>query len=344
MANEVFWIRVLCNEFDDPRWAAIDQMPEGDCIGLSYIKMMMLAGRSNADGMLLLHDKMPYDLLTLAAVLRRPAPIVQLVLTTLEKFQFIELIDGIISIIDWQKTQATTELNKIAERRAKDAERKRRKRDAQRQLLIAKESAAPSADTSADSLRMSGTIELDLKSEIDTTTHDVVIASLPSEHNNHDMMMLIPVIEHSQRLEEAVCKTLREKGQDYVRSNIHYCMMTHDPGKGTLGGYIHASMSEDYAKNERVKAKAAETSREIAAENRVRQLEHAKIRYHQECATNDKRMKTAMSAFQKLPESQRSLVEKKASDITGAESGVAYEWALVDVIEQIKMEQGQFPS
>lgn len=343
MPNDIFWVRVLCCEFDDPRWAAIDQMPEGDCIGLCYIKMMMLAGRSNADGMLLLHDKMPYDLLTLAAVLRRPAPIVQLVLTTLEKFQLIELIDGIISIIDWQKTQATTELNKIAERRAKDAERKRRKRDAQRQLLIAKESAAPSADTSADSLRMSGTIELDLESEIDTT-HDVVIASLPSEHNNRDMMMLIPVIEHSQRLEEAVCKTLREKGQDYVRSNIHYCMMTHDPGKGTLGGYIHASMSEDYAKNERVKAKAAEISREIAAENRVRQLEHAKIRYHQECATNDKRMKTAMSVFQKLPESQRSLVEKKASDITGAESGVAYEWALVDVIEQIKMEQGQFPS
>ncbi len=51
MNNEVFWVRLFCSEFDDPRWLAIEQMPDADAVQIIYVRMRMLAGRSNADGL-----------------------------------------------------------------------------------------------------------------------------------------------------------------------------------------------------------------------------------------------------------------------------------------------------
>lgn len=161
--NEVFWVRLFCAGFEDPRWLAIEQLPDADAVQIIYVRMVMLAGRSNADGLLLLHESLPYDVVTLAAVLRRSVPIVQFALTTLERFRFIEVVDNIIAVTDWESMQATTELGRLAARREKDRVRKQMERAERRRLLVA------SADMSTDSPRMSGTTEIELDSYKTTT-------------------------------------------------------------------------------------------------------------------------------------------------------------------------------
>ena len=161
--NEVFWVRLFCAGFEDPRWLAIEQLPDADAVQIIYVRMVMLAGRSNADGLLLLHESLPYDVVTLAAVLRRSVPIVQFALTTLEKFRFIEVVDNIIAITDWDLMQATDELARLAARREKDRLRKQMERSERRRLLVA------SVDMSTDSPGMSGTTEIDLNSDKTTT-------------------------------------------------------------------------------------------------------------------------------------------------------------------------------
>lgn len=142
--NEVFWVRLFCAEFDDPRWLAIEQMPDADAVQIIYIRMLMLAGRCNAKGLLLLHESLPYDLATLAAVLRRSVPVVQFALATLEKFRFIEMVDNVIAITEWDRLQATDELAKLAAKRDKDKLRKREERAEKKNILL------PSKDMSAD--------------------------------------------------------------------------------------------------------------------------------------------------------------------------------------------------
>jgi predicted phage replisome organizer len=88
MGTEIFWIRLFCSEFDDPRWLAVEQMPDSDAVQIIYVRMLMLAGRSNANGLLFLHETLPYDFTTLSAVLRRSVPVIQFALMTLERFKF----------------------------------------------------------------------------------------------------------------------------------------------------------------------------------------------------------------------------------------------------------------
>jgi hypothetical protein len=41
--TDVYWIRLLCNTFDDERMAILDSLPESDAVQLIYVKMIVIA-------------------------------------------------------------------------------------------------------------------------------------------------------------------------------------------------------------------------------------------------------------------------------------------------------------
>jgi predicted phage replisome organizer len=266
--NEVFWVRLFCAGFEDPRWLAIEQLPDADAVQIIYVRMVMLAGRSNADGLFLLHESLPYDVVTLAAVLRRSVPIVQFALTTLERFRFIEVVDNIIAVTEWDSMQATDELARLAARREKDKLRKQTERAERRRLLVA------SADMSTDSPRMSWTTEIELDSYKTTTAmirqpgEDVVVCG---EGELKEVLALIPTAERNKRLMAVIGDAVSRFGEAVTMSNIRYALATHDSRKGRLGGLICAAVKHDYARVERESEKA---KKEAAAAARV-QREHA---------------------------------------------------------------------
>ena len=305
--NEVFWVRLFCAGFEDPRWLAIEQLPDADAVQIIYVRMVMLAGRSNAGGLLLLHESLPYDVVTLAAVLRRTVPIVQFALTTLERFRFIEVVDNIIAVTDWDSMQATDELARLAARREKDRLRKQMERSERRKLLLA------SADMSTDSPGLSGTTEIDSNSENTTTAitrqqgEDVVVCG---KGELKEVLAMIPSAERNKRLQAVIGDAVSRFGEAVTLSNIRYALATHDPRKGRLGGLICAAVKHDYA---RVERESENSKKEAAAAARV-QREHAESAKKEHDERERREALAHQAKWLSLPVSDRAELARQARE------------------------------
>lgn len=261
--TDVFWIRVHLAIFDDSRWAVIEQMPESDAIQIIYIRLLMLAGKSNADGLLLLCDEVPYNIESLAAVLRRKRMVVELALSILTKYKFIELLDDTFAVADWDRLQATDVLAKIA---------KQKKDQNQRQSLCRQKKKIELNELSRD--RGVTSLPTDLKTDIDKdTTEDVVNPIYAEIPKIADLMAMIPISAHSPKVKSVVSNAVKVHGEYYALSNISHAIAHHNPNKGTLGGLIIAAFAEDYASGERIKAFELVEAQGRAAEQRQRHEE-----------------------------------------------------------------------
>lgn len=130
---EVKWIKIVTGIFDDEKIRLIEDMPESDTVLVIWFKLLCLAGKTNSSGIVMLSDKIPYTEEMLSTIFRRPLNTVRLALTVFERYGMIEIVDGTITITNWEKHQNETKLESIREynRLAKQEERQRKK-----QLLL----------------------------------------------------------------------------------------------------------------------------------------------------------------------------------------------------------------
>ena len=112
---DVKWIKITTNIFDDEKIKLIDAMPERDGIFVIWIKLLTLAGRINEDGLIYLNDDVPYTDEMLATVFNRPVTVVRLALKVFSDFRMITIDDSTIEIINWEKHQNISGLDKIRE-------------------------------------------------------------------------------------------------------------------------------------------------------------------------------------------------------------------------------------
>ena len=112
---DVKWIKITTDVFDDEKILLIESLPEADSIIVIWFKLLCLAGKQNNSGVFLMGDKIAYTDKMLATIFRRKESTVQLALQTFEQFGMIELIDGVITIPNWEKHQSIDKLDKIKE-------------------------------------------------------------------------------------------------------------------------------------------------------------------------------------------------------------------------------------
>ena len=114
--NEVKWIKIVTDIFDDDKVKLIEAMPDGDTIIVIWFKLLCLAGKQNYHGLLLISDKLAYTDEMLSIVFRRPINTVRLALDAFEGFGMIQRTDiGAISITNWEKHQNADALDRIRE-------------------------------------------------------------------------------------------------------------------------------------------------------------------------------------------------------------------------------------
>lgn len=128
---ELKWIKITTDIFDDEKISLIEQMPEGDTIIVIWFKLLALAGKKNDSGLIYISKDIPYTEDTLPVILRRKKQIVTLALQILEKLKMIEIIDDIITILNWEKYQNTDKIDKIREQ---NRVRQQKYRDKQRKI------------------------------------------------------------------------------------------------------------------------------------------------------------------------------------------------------------------
>ena len=125
--SEVKWIKIATTIFDDEKILLIESMPDADALIVIWLKLLVLAGKANKDGLLLMGDTMPYTDEMLASIFRRPLNTVRLALSTFEKFGMVEIINDVIAIPNWEKHQNLDGLEKIREQTRQRVARHRAK-------------------------------------------------------------------------------------------------------------------------------------------------------------------------------------------------------------------------
>lgn len=113
---EISWIKLKTTMFDDEKIRLIQAVPESDAILVIWIRLLVLAGKTNDDGLIYIQRNMPYTEEMLSTLFGKPVNVVRLALVTLEKFNMIDLnTDGSIAITNWSKHQNIEGMEKVRE-------------------------------------------------------------------------------------------------------------------------------------------------------------------------------------------------------------------------------------
>ena len=112
---DVKWIKILTDIFDDEKFLLIESMSEADAIIVVWFKLLCLAGKQNNSGVFMLNDKIPYTDEMLATIFRRKPTVVKLALQTFEQFGMIEVVNGAVTIPNWEKHQQLDALERARE-------------------------------------------------------------------------------------------------------------------------------------------------------------------------------------------------------------------------------------
>lgn len=139
---DVKWIKITTDIFDDEKMLLIESLPDANAIIVVWFKLLCLAGKMNNSGVFMMNDKIAYTDKMLSTIFRMKESTVQLALETFQQFGMIELIDGVITIPNWEKHQSLDAYEQKKERdRIYQAERRKKQK-----LLVTK-----SSDKSSDS-------------------------------------------------------------------------------------------------------------------------------------------------------------------------------------------------
>lgn len=131
---EISWIKLKTTMFDDEKIKLIQSMPEADAILVIWIRLLVLAGKTNDEGLIYIQRNMPYTEEMLATLFSKPINVVRLALMTLQQFNMIDLNeDGLIAIENWDKHQNIEGMEKV---RLKNAERVRKHRERKKQQAL----------------------------------------------------------------------------------------------------------------------------------------------------------------------------------------------------------------
>lgn len=128
---DIKWIKLKVGMFNDDRIKVIQAMPEGDALIVIWIRMLILAGISNAEGYLMISENLPHTEDMLATIFNKPLSVVRLALKTFETFGMVEACNEGIFITDFaaeqgEKMQDIREYNRI--KKAESRERTKQKR------------------------------------------------------------------------------------------------------------------------------------------------------------------------------------------------------------------------
>ena len=141
MMADVKWIKITTDIFDDEKILLIESLPDAYAIITVWFKLLCLAGKQNNSGVFMM-GRIAYTDKMLATIFRMKEATVSMALQTFEQFGMVEIVDGVITIPNWDKHQSLDAYEKKKERdRLYQAERR-----ANQKALIEK-----SSDKSSDS-------------------------------------------------------------------------------------------------------------------------------------------------------------------------------------------------
>ena len=149
---DVKWIKITTDIFDDEKILLIESLPDSYAIITVWFKLLCLAGKQNNSGVFMMSNQIAYTDKMLATIFRMKETTVTMALQTFEQFGMVEIVDGVITIPNWNKHQS---LDAYEKKKAYDRKYRLEQREKQRLL------AAQSFDSRTDSRTTVGVADKD---------------------------------------------------------------------------------------------------------------------------------------------------------------------------------------
>lgn len=111
---DVKWIKITTDIFDDEKILLIESLPDSYAIITVWFKLLCLAGKQNNSGVFML-GRVPYTDNMLATIFRMKEATVTMALKVFSDFGMVEIIDGVITIPNWEKHQSLDKLEMARE-------------------------------------------------------------------------------------------------------------------------------------------------------------------------------------------------------------------------------------
>ena len=168
MGNEVKWIKLETIMFDDEKIKLIESMPDADSILIIWIKLLVQAGKTNANGYIYLNKNVPYTEEMIATIFNRPLNTVRFALETFQDFGMIEMDNTGIYIKNWVEHQNIEGLNKL--KKKKEQNRLRQEKYRKKQKLIREGKTGNVSITLSNGTELELELEPELEPEKDQVT------------------------------------------------------------------------------------------------------------------------------------------------------------------------------
>ena len=130
MANEVKWIKITTDMFDNRKIRHLRRLPDGNNIVLIWVMLLTMAGRCNSGGMIFLTENIPYTPKMLADELDFEESTVLLALEALERLEMIVTDHGFFVIAGWEEHQNIDGMERLKEQKRLAQKRYREKQKA----------------------------------------------------------------------------------------------------------------------------------------------------------------------------------------------------------------------
>jgi predicted phage replisome organizer len=131
--EEVKWIKIYLDLFDNKKIKFIRKLPDGNDIILCWVMLLVSAGKCNSEGYIYLTDNVPYTIDMLADEYSLPLNTMKLAMETFIKLHMISFVNGVFYITKWDEYQNIDGLERVKQL---TRERVQKCRDKKKQLLL----------------------------------------------------------------------------------------------------------------------------------------------------------------------------------------------------------------
>lgn len=215
---DINWIKLRVDMFDDEKIKIIQSMPEGDAILVIWIRIIALAGKCNAKGLVLIEDEFPYSDEMLATIFNKPLATVRLALGTFEKFRMIERTEKGIYISNFEKHQNTEGMEKIREQARI---RKQREREKKRALLEAGNTPALPENSSENPETLPENVTDNVTSHVTSRVTEREVTKQNKNKNIYTISSNEDIVETSEKTSEVPDRKSERLSYDEIMKDFH---------------------------------------------------------------------------------------------------------------------------
>ena len=217
---DINWIKLRVDMFDDEKIKIIQSMPEGDAILVIWIRIIALAGKCNAKGLVLIEDEFPYSDEMLATIFNKPLATVRLALGTFEKFRMVERTEKGIYISNFEKHQNTEGMERIREQARI---RKQREREKKRALLEAGNTPALPENSSENPETLPENVTDNVTSHVTSrvTEREVTKQNKNKNKNIYNISSNEDIVETSEKTSEVPDRKSDRLSYDEIMKDFH---------------------------------------------------------------------------------------------------------------------------